>query len=69
MHGVSLDNKRSEDDVSYPNIFERDFFDSMEISSYESEHIQSSILLDQQDGFYDMLLALETNFNLEGEGL
>ena len=37
LHGVSLDNKRSEkDDVSYPNIYERDFFDSMEISNYES---------------------------------
>ena len=34
-----------------------------------SEHIKSSVLLDQQDGFYDMLFALETNFNLEGEGL
>ena len=69
MHGVSLDNKRSEDDVSYPNIFERDFFYSIEISNYESEHIQYSVLLDQQDGFYDMLLTLETNFNLKGKGL
>ena len=69
LHGVSLDNKRSEKDVSYPNVYERDFFDSMEISDYESEHIKSSVLLDQQDGFYDMLFALETNFNLEGEGL
>ena len=67
--GISLDNKRSEKDVSYPNIYERDFFDSMEISNYESENIKSSVLLDQQDGFYDMLFALETNFNLEGEGL
>ena len=47
----------------------RDFFDSIEVSDYESEHIKSSVLLDQQDGFYDMLMALETNFNLEGEGL
>ena len=41
----------------------------MEISNYESGHIKSSVLLDQQDGFYDMLFALETNFNLEGEEL
>ena len=49
----------------------RDFFDSIEVSDYESEHIKSSVLLDQQDGFYDMLMALEieTNFNLEGKGL
>ena len=69
LRGVSLDAKQSKVDVSFPNIYERDFFGSMEISSYENEHMQSSVLLDQQDGFYDMLLALETNFNLEGEGL
>ena len=48
----------------------RDFFDSIEVSDYESEHIKSSVLLDQQDGFYDMLMALEieTNFNLKGKG-
>ena len=48
----------------------RDFFDSI-VSDYESEHIKSSVLLDQQDGFYDMLMAIgiETNFNLEGKGL
>ena len=69
LRGVSLDEKQSKVDVSFPNIFEQDFFGPSEISSYESEHIQSSVLLDQQDGFYDMLLALETNFNLEGEGL
>ena len=28
----------------------------------------SSVLLDQRDGFYNVLMALETNFNLE-EGL
>ena len=69
LRGVSLDEKQSKVDVSFPHIYERDFFDSVEISSYESEHIQSSVLLDQQDGFYDVLFALETNFNLEGEGL
>ena len=30
--------------------------------------IKSTVLLDQRDGFFDMLMALETNFNLEGEG-
>ena len=69
MHGVSLDNKRSEKDVSCPNVYERDFFESSEISDYDSEHIRSTVLFDQRDGFYDMLFALETNFNLEGEGL
>ena len=68
LHGVSLDNKRSED-VSYPNIYERDFFDSKETPVYDSEHIKSTVLLDQRDAFFDMLMALETNFNLEGEGL
>ena len=29
----------------------------------------SSVMLDQRDGFYDVLKALETNFNLEGGGL
>ena len=29
----------------------------------------SSVMLDQRDGFYDVLMALETNFNLEGKGL
>ena len=64
--GVNLDDKRKEIDVSYPNIYEKDFFDS-EVSNYESEHMKSSILLDQRDGFYSMLMAIETNFNLEGE--
>ena len=68
MHGVSLDNKRSEE-VSYPNIYERDFVDSKETPVYDSEHIKSTVLLEQRDVFFDMLMALETNFNLEGEGL
>ena len=68
LHGVSLDNKRSEKDVSCPNVYERDFFESSEISDYDSEHIRSTVLIDQRDGFYDMLFALETNFNLEWEG-
>ena len=36
---------------------------------YDSDHIKSTVLLDQRDGFFDLLMALETNFNLEGEGL
>ena len=67
--GVSLKTKRNEGVVSYPNVYERDFFETADISDFESEHIKSSVLLDQPDGFFDMLLALETNFNLEGEGL
>ena len=67
--GVSLGAKRNEGDGSYPNIYERDLFKTTDISDYESNHIMSSILLDQRDDFYDMLMALETNFNLEVEGL
>ena len=63
LRGVSLGVKRNEGDNSFPSIYERDFYDSMEISDYESEHIKSSVLLDQRDAFYDMLMALETNFN------
>ena len=59
--GVSLYDKRSEVDVYFPDVYE--------IPDYDSEHIKSTVLLDQQDGFFDMLMALETNFNLEGEGL
>ena len=64
--GVSLDEKRSEVDAHFPEVYERDFFEFSEISEYDSEHIKSTVLLDQRDGFYDMLFALETNFNLEG---
>ena len=67
--GVSLDDKRSEVDVYFPDVYETDFFDSPEIFDYDSEPIRSTVLFDQRDGFYDMLFALETNFNLEGEGL
>ena len=68
LREVSLDNKQSEVDVNFPNVYERDFFDSSEICEYENEHIKSSILLDQRDGFYDVLMALETNFNLGENG-
>ena len=68
LRGVSLDDKQSEVDVNFPNVYERDFFDSSEICEYENEHIKSSILLDQRDGFYDVLMALETNFNLGENG-
>ena len=68
MRGVSLDDKQSKVDVSFPNIFERDFFGPSEICDYESKHIKSSVLLDQGDAFYDMLIALETNFNLGEKG-
>ena len=67
LRGVSLDDKQSEVDVSFPNVYEQDFFGPSEISDYE--HIKSSILLDRRDGFYDVLMALETNFNLREEWL
>ena len=63
LQGVSLD-ERKKGDVNFPNIY-----DSADISDFESEHIMSSVLLDQQDTFYNVLFALETNYNLEGEGL
>ena len=69
LRGVSLDDKRREVDVCFPNVYERDFLESTEVFDYESEHIKSSVMLDQQDGFYDVLMALETNFNLEGKEL
>ena len=68
LHGVSLGVRNDVDD-SFPKIYERDFFESTEISDYESKSMKASVLHDQQDDFYDMLMALETNFNLEGEGL
>ena len=46
----------------------RDFFDPSEICDYETKHIKSSVLLDQRDAFYNMLMALETNFNLGEKG-
>jgi len=60
LQGVSLD-VRKEGDVNFPNMYDS--------TDYEGEHIMSSVLLDQQDTFYSVLFALETNFNLEGEGL
>ena len=66
LHGVSLGARNNVDD-SFPTIYERDFFESTEISDYESKRMKSSVLHDRQDDFYDMLMALETN--LEGEGL
>ena len=52
-----------------PEFMSEIFTTVWDISDCESEHIKSSVLLDQRDGFYDVLFALETNFNLEGEGL
>ena len=69
MVGVRLGAKSYEGDGSFPNIYERDLIKTTDISDYESNHIMSSILLDQRDDFYDMLMALETNFNLEVEEL
>ena len=43
----------------------RDFFDTTEVSGYESENIKPNLLLDKQDTFYNMIMALETNFNLK----
>ena len=67
LRGVCLDEKKKDIVVNFPNIYTRDFFDTNDDSDYESEHIKSSVLLDQRDGFYSMLMAIETNFNLEGE--
>ena len=68
LQGVSLGVRNDVGD-SFPKIYEGDFFESTEISDYESKSMKSSVLHDRQDDFYDMLMALETNFNLEGEGL
>ena len=65
--GVNLYDKISEGDVSFPKIYEGDFFDSEEISCYESEGLKTSLQLDRRDAFHDMLMALETNFNLKEE--
>ena len=65
--GVSLDQKMTEVDVNFPNIYEGDFFDSTESSDYENEHMKPSVLLGKRDAFYDMFMALETNFNLKEE--
>ena len=67
MLGVSLDRKMTEVDVSFPYIYEGDFFDSTESSDYENEHMKPSVLLGKRDAFYDMFMALETNFNLKEE--
>ena len=61
--GVSLVDKENAVDVSFPKIYEGDFFDN----NYEIEPIKSSLLLHRKDAFYDVLLALETNFNLKEE--
>ena len=65
--GVNLYDKITEGDVSFPKIYEGDFFDSEEISCYESERLKTSLQLDRRDAFHDMLMALETNFNLKEE--
>ena len=65
--GVNLYDNITEVDVRCPKIYEGDFFDSEEISCYESEHLKTSLQLDRRDAFYDMLMALETNFNLKEE--
>ena len=65
--GVCLDKRKEGIVVNFPNIYTRDFFDTNDDSNYESEHMKSSVLLDQRDGFHNMLMAIETNFNLEGE--
>ena len=63
MLGVSLVDKENAVDVSFPKIYEGDFFDN----NYEIEPMKSSLLLHKKDAFYDVLLALETNFNLKEE--
>ena len=68
LQGVSLDERKGVD-VNFPNIYDRDVFDSADIPNYECEHIMSSVLLNKQDNFYSVLMAIETDFNLEGKGL
>ena len=65
--GVNLHDKITEVDVAFPKIYEGDFFDPEDISCYESEHLKTSLQLDRRDAFYDLLMALETNFNLKEE--
>ena len=65
--GVSPDHKMTKVDVNFPMIYEGDLFDTADISDYENEHIKPSVLLGKRDAFYDMFMALETNFNLKEE--
>ena len=55
--------------LNFPNIYDRDVFGPTDIPDYECEHIMSSVLLDKQDSFYSVLMALETDFNLEEKEL
>ena len=56
--------------MSVIQIYMSEIFSTLkETPVYDSDHIKSTVLLDQRDGFFDLLMALETNFNLEGEGL
>ena len=48
----------------YPHIYERDFFDD---DYNEVQGIKSDILMGEKDEFFDVLTALETDFNLEEE--
>ena len=50
--------------VEYPHIYERDFFDD---NYNEVQCIKSDILMGEKDEFFDVLTALETDFNLEKE--
>ena len=55
--------------MSVIQIYMSEIFSTLKKPQYDSELIKSTVLLDQRDGFFDLLMALETNFNLEGEGL
>ena len=65
LPGVSLDDKQSEIDDSFPNIFEQNFFSPSEIWDYESKHERpawpAGCLLWHAH-------ALKTNFNLGEKG-
>ena len=50
--------------AEYPHIYERDFFDD---DYNEVQCIKSDILMGEKDEFFDVLTALETDFNLEKE--
>ena len=64
---VNLADKMIKSDVNFPGISEKEIFDITDVSDHESKHMKPSLMLDKRDAFYDLLMALETNFNLKEE--
>ena len=64
---VNLADKMIKSDVNFPGISEKEIFDTTEVSDHESKHMKPSLMLDKKDAFYDLLMAVETNFNLKEE--